>query len=105
MSENIEKQTVIWTLLLRSGNDLVKVQYIDYGNYEHLPRDQIFEMPDMFLAPQMMAVPCKLYQWPTNLSSDMAELAKTKIESLCNKTLNCRVMSLESGQDLAKILN
>jgi len=92
-------------ILSRSSNDLVKVQYIDYGNYEHLPRDQIFEMPDMFLAPQMMAVPCKLYQWPTNLSSDMAELAKTKIESLCNKTLNCRVMSLESGGGVFGNLN
>merc|ERR1719209_1717620 len=59
----------------------------------------------MFLAPQMMAVPCKLYQWPTNLSSDMAELAKTKIESLCNKTLNCRVMSLESGGGVFGNLN
>ena len=41
---------------------------MDYGNRESLSPDQIFELPEPYLSPEMLAVPCRLYQWPENVT-------------------------------------
>ena len=86
----------IYRAIIINRADLVQVQYLDYGNSESLPLDQIYEIPESFLSAQMLAVPCRLYQWPENSTGVQAELARNKFDSLTSKTLNCRVMSLES---------
>ena len=46
----------------------MKVQYMDYGNTESLSPDQVYELPEPYLSAEMLAVPCRLYQWPENVT-------------------------------------
>ena len=43
---------------------VIQVLYLDYGNSESLPADQLYDLPSEYSSVQMLSIRCCLYQWP-----------------------------------------
>ena len=86
----------IYRAVVLKRDTLAKVYYLDYGNSEVLPLDAVYAIPPQQLATQMLSVRCSVYQWP-ELSQGDRQKAKARLDTLCDRVLQCRVVSAEGG--------
>jgi len=86
----------IYRAVVLKRDKMAKVYYLDFGNSEVLPLDSIYAIPPNQLATQMLSVRCSVYQWPDLDNSDKAR-ARSKLETLADRVLQCRVVSAEGG--------
>ena len=90
----------IYRAVVLKKDSSAKVYYLDFGNSEQVPLDRVYAMPGDQLATQMLSVRCSIYQWP-GLGPKERQRAKVRLETFCDRVLQCRVVSTETGGSFA----
>ena len=90
----------IYRAVVLKKDSSAKVYYLDYGNSEQVALDRVYTLPGDQLSTQMLSVRCSIYQWP-QLSSMDKQRAKLRLETYCDRVLQCRVVSTETGGSFA----
>ena len=86
----------IYRAVVLKKDSSAKVYYLDFGNSEQVPLDRVYAMPSEQLATQMLSVRCSIYQWPS-LAPGERQRAKLRLETFCDRVIQCRVVSTETG--------
>merc|ERR1711911_96780 len=90
----------IYRAVVLKKDSSAKVYYLDFGNSEQVPLDRVYAMPSEQLATQMLSVRCSIYQWPS-LATGERQRAKLRLETYCDRVIQCRVVSNETGASFA----
>ena len=90
----------IYRAVVLKKDSSAKVYYLDYGNSEQVALDKVFTLPNDQLSTQMLSVRCSIYQWPV-LSAQEKQRARLRLETYCDRVLQCRVVSTETGGSFA----